>query len=75
MSNELGGALKKLADMQAPNGGWPWFAGMPDNRYITQHIVTGLGHLDHLGVIDKQNNARIGSMLRECSSISGCPHG
>jgi len=64
MSNELGGALKKLADMQAPNGGWPWFAGMPDNRYITQHIVTGLGHLDHLGVIDKQNNARIGSMLR-----------
>ncbi|CAG0986012.1 hypothetical protein FLAV_02039 [Flavobacteriales bacterium] len=50
MSDELGRALKKLQDLQTPNGGWTWFKGMPDNRYITQHIVTGFGHLDKLGV-------------------------
>ncbi len=50
MSNEMGKAMKKLQKMQAPNGGFPWFEGMPDDRYITQHIITGMGHLDHLGV-------------------------
>jgi uncharacterized protein YfaS (alpha-2-macroglobulin family) len=50
MSNELGRALTKLQKAQASNGGWPWFEGMPDDRYITQHIITGMGHLDHLGI-------------------------
>lgn len=50
MSNELDAAMKKLQKMQASNGGWPWFEGMEDDRYITQHIITGMGHLDHLGV-------------------------
>jgi uncharacterized protein YfaS (alpha-2-macroglobulin family) len=44
MASEQTSALKKLRDMQNPNGGWPWFQGMPESRYITQHIVTGLGH-------------------------------
>ncbi|MFZ4522082.1 MAG: alpha-2-macroglobulin family protein [Bacteroidales bacterium] len=42
--------LLKLQKLQSPNGGWTWFAGMPENRYITQNIVTGLGKLDHLGI-------------------------
>jgi hypothetical protein len=46
--------LEKLKKLQSPNGGWPWFEGMPENRYITQNIVAGLGHLNHLGV-DKGN--------------------
>ncbi len=50
MSYELSKALTKLKKMQMSNGGWPWFEGMPDDRYITQHIVTGMGHLDKLGV-------------------------
>lgn len=61
MSNELESALRKLSDMQASNGGWPWFPGMPDNRYITQHIVTGLNHLKHLGVLFEDD--RIATML------------
>lgn len=56
MSDELGRALKKLQDLQTPNGGWTWFKGMPDNRYITQHIVTGFGHLDKLGVKNLRND-------------------
>ena len=42
--------LKKLQKLQTPNGGWSWFAGMPENRYTTQTIVTGLGQLQHLGI-------------------------
>ncbi|MCX6269528.1 MAG: MG2 domain-containing protein [Bacteroidetes bacterium] len=42
--------LKKLKKLQTPNGGWTWFAGMPENRYITQAILSGLGQLDHLGI-------------------------
>ncbi len=42
--------LGKLQKLQSPGGGWSWFAGMPENRYITQNIVTGLGKLHHLGV-------------------------
>lgn len=50
MANELDVALRKLEHAQCPNGGWPWFKGEPDDRYITQYIVTGAGHLDKLGV-------------------------
>jgi hypothetical protein len=50
LSRKLDQNLKILQKMQGSSGGWPWFDGMPENRYITQDIVTGLGHLDHLGI-------------------------
>jgi uncharacterized protein YfaS (alpha-2-macroglobulin family) len=42
--------LQKLADMQLPDGAWPWFPGGPANDYITLYITTGFGRLRHLGV-------------------------
>lgn len=65
MSNELSKASEKLRKMQASNGGWPWFEGGPDDRYITQHIITGMGHLDHLGVTDIRNDSKTWNMVRE----------
>lgn len=50
MDNEQDKAIRKLERMQVSNGGWTWFPGMPESRYITQHIITGMGHLDHLKV-------------------------
>lgn len=50
MSNEMNSAYEKLKQMQLANGGFVWFKGGPDNRYITQYIVTGIGHLKKLGV-------------------------
>ncbi|HSW61282.1 MAG TPA: alpha-2-macroglobulin family protein, partial [bacterium] len=50
MGNELDSALKKLRKLQGYNGGWPWFQGLPESRYITQHIVSGLGKLKYLKV-------------------------
>ena len=48
MSNELTRAFDKLEKMQNPDGGFPWFDGLPSDRYITQHILTGLSHLKKL---------------------------
>ena len=59
MADELTSSLRKLQQKQSPNGGWPWFNGMPDSRYITQDIVTGFGHLQHLGVVDLKNNQKL----------------
>ena len=63
MTSELQGALNKLIEQQSSNGGWPWFKGMPENRYITQYIVEGLGHLDKLGVSEIRKDARVFAML------------
>ncbi|OJJ14248.1 hypothetical protein BKI52_43955 [marine bacterium AO1-C] len=65
MSNELQRALNKLIKKQVSNGAWPWFDGGPENRYITQHIVTGMGHLDHLGVKNVKNDRRAWDMTRK----------
>lgn len=46
----LGKNIKKLAQMQMDEGGFPWFKGMPADRYITQYIVTGIARLQHLNV-------------------------
>ncbi|KIC90716.1 hypothetical protein OI18_22720 [Flavihumibacter solisilvae] len=45
--------LAQLQEMQTPNGGFSWFKGGPDDRFITQYIVTGIGHLRHLGAVSK----------------------
>ncbi|HAJ79546.1 MAG TPA: hypothetical protein DCO75_07210, partial [Fibrobacteres bacterium] len=57
--------LEKLKKLQMSNGGWPWFEGMPDDRFITQYIAIGLGRLLHLGIIDGQS-AGIDDMLKSC---------
>lgn len=65
MANELGRAEKKLQQLQVSNGGWTWFKGMPESRYITQHIVTGMGHLDHLGVKNIREDYKTWSMIKK----------
>ncbi len=52
MAGEEAVTLKKLAEQQLPLGGWGWWSGMQPSRYITQHIVTGFGHLQQLGALD-----------------------
>lgn len=65
MGNELTTALLKLEKMQTPNGAWPWFSGCPEDRYITQHIVTSFGHLQKLGIIHPDKDERIFEMIRK----------
>jgi uncharacterized protein YfaS (alpha-2-macroglobulin family) len=65
MADEQQKAFDKLLQMQTPNGGFTWFPGMPDNRYITQHIVAGFGHLAKLNVIDIKNKSKINEVLQK----------
>ncbi len=48
MNNELQSANRKLEQNQMSSGAWSWFKGGRENRYITQHIITGFGHLKKL---------------------------
>lgn len=64
MANEQQQALTKLEKMQQRSGGWPWFEGMRESWYITQHIVAGLGHLDHLKVKMIREDTRVDRMTK-----------
>ena len=71
MDNELKTALNKLEKMQLPNGGWPWFNGYSDDRYITQYIVTGMAHLKQLGVLDESDeklNRMLNNAIQYCNA-------
>lgn len=65
MAMEQSSAMQKLREIQNPNGGWPWFPGMPESRYITQHIVTGLGHLHVLKVLNPLEDSQLKGMLKK----------
>ncbi|GGB04838.1 alpha-2-macroglobulin family protein [Puia dinghuensis] len=51
MSRELQSVLDQLSSMQSASGGFPWFKGGVDDRYITQYIITGIGHLQQLKAV------------------------
>ncbi len=56
MKNQQESTIKKLGQMQMSSGGFPWFKGSRyENRYITQYIVAGFGHLDKLGALENQD--------------------
>jgi hypothetical protein len=64
MSNELNNSLEKLKQMQSSNGGFVWFKGGPDDRYITQYIVTGIGHLKKLKAFAPQQEEKLNKILK-----------
>jgi len=63
LSNESSTTLSKLNEMQSSNGGFVWFKGGPDDRYITQYIITGVGHLKKLGVITDTRNLQQNNIM------------
>lgn len=64
LSEELNKNLDKLIQMQSPNGGFVWFKGGPDDRYITQYILTGIGHLKKLNAIPAAQQQRINAIVK-----------
>ena len=59
MADEQATALKKLRERQNTDGGISWFSGDYSNWFITQHILSGLGHLKNLGVTDAAHDAEM----------------
>ncbi|MDY0152887.1 MAG: alpha-2-macroglobulin family protein, partial [Candidatus Cloacimonas sp.] len=64
MANQYDSALTQLQKTQKPSGAWPWFPGMDDSWWVTQYIVEGFGHLDHLGVKAIREDTRVWQMLK-----------
>ncbi|HTS42936.1 MAG TPA: alpha-2-macroglobulin family protein [Puia sp.] len=62
MNGELRSAIEKLKGMQLANGGFAWFAGGADDRYITQYILTGIGHLKKLNALPVSLDKEVNSM-------------
>ncbi|MCL2739161.1 MAG: MG2 domain-containing protein, partial [Bacteroidales bacterium] len=57
MADEMATALRKIEQAQLSNGGFAWFKGGPDDRYMTQHMVSGLGRMQKMGIsIQAANN-------------------
>nr|NQU90990.1 hypothetical protein [Bacteroidota bacterium] len=65
MQNRLDGNIRMLEKMQSSNGGFPWFEGMRESRFITQSIVEGLGKLHHLGIIDAIGDKRVDMIVKK----------
>ncbi len=63
MSEQLNSAYNKLKQMQSSNGGFVWFTGGPDDRYITQYIVTGIGHLKKINAYAKGQDDKLKAIL------------
>jgi hypothetical protein len=62
LGKEKSASLNKLREMQSSNGGFTWFKGGPDDRYITQYIVTGIGHLRKLKTLSDNDYAAVKSI-------------
>ena len=51
MSQAFATNIEKLKQMQMESGGFPWFKGGNEDRYITQYILTGIGRLKKMNAI------------------------
>ncbi|MEP0214239.1 MAG: alpha-2-macroglobulin family protein, partial [Cellulophaga sp.] len=72
MKSEQAAVIRRLTNNQNSSGAWAWFNGGIENRYITQHIITGFGHLDALKAlnntdkdVDKMINKAIAYLDKE----------
>ena len=63
MSAEQEKAFNKLKEIQLDNGGFSWFRGGRDDRYMTQYIITGVGHLRKLGALNSSNYENVKAIV------------
>jgi uncharacterized protein YfaS (alpha-2-macroglobulin family) len=63
MSGELEAAIDRLTEIQAADGGFPWFKGGTEDQYVTQYILTGIAHLQRLKAIPADLKEKINTMV------------
>ncbi|WP_082216137.1 alpha-2-macroglobulin family protein [Dyadobacter psychrophilus] len=63
MTNELSSAIEKLQQLQNPDGSFAWFKGGPDDRYMTQYIASGIGHLRKAKAIQKSQEEKLAAVI------------
>lgn len=68
IKNRQNNSLEKLRKLKYENGGFAWFYGGPYDRFITQNIVTGIGHLKKLDAIRKDAENNLDAILQPALS-------
>lgn len=57
------GAVDMLSDYQLANGGFVWFIGMPDSRYLTGQVVETIGRMVKMGAVSLNDNPKLAEMI------------
>lgn len=65
MANERQRAIDKITKAQNGDGGFSWFPGFPSDRYMTQHIIAGMGHLDVMNVRIIRDDQKVWEMTQQ----------
>jgi len=65
LSKDMEAALAALEKAQSPNGGFVWFPGGPDDRYITQYIIAGIGKLKKSGAVPAKYRERLDAIAQK----------
>ncbi|MCO5231470.1 MAG: MG2 domain-containing protein [Chitinophagales bacterium] len=63
--NTLNSIFEKLQKLQNPSGGISWYPGMPESRYITQHILLGIYQLDKIGALKITSNSSLNQYVNQ----------
>ena len=63
LSGQLESTVDQLHELQAADGGFPWFKGGQDDRYVTQYILTGLGRLRRMQALSPALDGKINNMI------------
>ena len=55
--------IEKLQQLQLPSGGFAWFKGGYEDRYMTNYILTGIGKLKRLGAFNADMASRLNPIV------------
>lgn len=61
-------SLSKIKELQLPNGGYSWFRGMPDSRFITLEIMKGMGRLKSYGALNASDTESLKPLISRAIS-------
>ena len=65
MSTSMDASIEKLKQMQLPSGGFPWFKGGRENRYITNYILVGIGKLKKINTLPKDMEEKLQLIINQ----------
>ena len=65
MSNSTDAIIEKLLQLQTSSGGFAWFKGGYESRYITNYILTGIGKLKKTNALSQKQLEKIEEIIEE----------
>jgi uncharacterized protein YfaS (alpha-2-macroglobulin family) len=69
MGAELDNSFQKLKQMWVPDAGFVWFTGGAPDRYMTQYILTAIGHLQKLNAVPAKQKNDLQDIVRQGISV------